>query len=217
MRQYGGQSQAGWIRLRRLIWARISVVLAGRQRGDYRHLRSTLPLQIAWVRDTLGDYLMRRIQPAFAKLNLDLTLSFRWRVPRLHVGVCVGIVGLAVFLIVSGTVHHRFTAEAQIAANAAPIPAVAALPVPVVAETELSMTEERTNDETTTRQELTQDEEIKLSNPASVTQVTSVKSPAAVVPTGTVSPAAVPVSRYDFDLEHGTPMLPETRGSKPAY
>jgi hypothetical protein len=219
MQQHANRSSTHWLRIRRLVWTRMSALLIGQPRGEYGHLQSGFPLQIAWIRDTLGDFLVRRVQPAVSRMSYGLALSFQPTALGLRLGAGLAIAGLVIFLTAASIAHHHSKAAAQIAANAAPIPALASPLTETSAETEFSMTEVRTTDEVSIQPGLAQAEKIEAAETISITQAVSPRLPAPVPSTPTVGPTAPPasVSRYDFDLEHGTPMPPETRGGKPAY
>jgi hypothetical protein len=78
------------------------------------------------------------------------------------------------------------------------------------------MAEERVDREVPVREAVAQREEIEVHEPTVLAQVAPTKAtpaPASAAPAGNLPTAP----RYDFDLEHGTPMPPETRGGKPAY
>jgi hypothetical protein len=126
---------------------------------------------------------------------------------------------LVVFLVTAGIAHRRWEAEAQIAANAVPIPGADIPPSETHDEGELSMADARVDHEMNVRETAAQREEVEASEPVAVAQVTTSKTAATSSASGTAgNPAATtPSPRYDFDLEHGTPMPPETRSGKPAY
>ena len=179
--------------------------------ATYSRLLSELPLQLAWTRDSIQEAIGQAIFWRQAKLKSPSGLSESGLRGSFRFGFSVAIVGtIALFLVM---IAHRPETQRKpkIVSNPTPI---AASQIEPVAATEFS-------------------EDVVISAPVSTTtrardalsMAGPVSPPSASTPgrstaaqtatTATISEASAP--QYDFDLEHGTPMPPETRPRKPAY
>ncbi|MFO0892351.1 MAG: zf-HC2 domain-containing protein [Isosphaeraceae bacterium] len=196
-------------------------------------LRSEYLLQIAWSRDSVRE--------ALAELSTRLRAG-RMLDPRplvrsldLRVGLGVGLAAIALFLftfVLAGVAHRqRMEAEARVALNAAPIPGMQA---PRLDE---EFAAGRLASEGSTRMDTgpairSAGEPTSIapdpSTPVALAQASPPRPPAIAGGSGTGSvssppraeatpPAATAGPRYDYDLEHGTPMSPENRGLRQAY
>lgn len=200
------------------IWSRVSRALlpasartvADRATGRLDRIRGGLPLQLAWMRDSIGHDLPDRLRTA---LDRDARSSVRLgdRIfGSLTSPAGLGAVAAAtVFVVAASLVHRSATeAEARIAAESRPIPIeLQAVPLVIApARAEASSADESRSQESESSTE-----------PEALAQVSTPSSPASgSVPASNASkPAAV--RRYDHDLEYGIPMPPDARIAKPAY
>jgi hypothetical protein len=189
-------------------------VVTDRVRRGYDNVRAELPLQLAWTRDSLKERAERGLGRESVQTRLDPGRSLRVLSPRLVLGASLTAV---ISLLVALTLVHRqrSLAEAQIVVNATPamVPQ-APLPEPrqesrdVITAT-LPVTHSSASDS------LAQADSTSPAKPPG----SGSSLPAKVAGTATAAATSMPTSspQYDFDLEHGTPMPPETRGGKPAY
>jgi len=177
-------------------------------------LRSSLPLQLAWTRDSLGVFLANRAWPDFSSRRSRPGKRFRLVTPRVGFGFSLAVAGMALVLLLAVMQRRQTQPEAGIAADTAPLPRMQ-LPLPELPEaTEDVVT--ATSSSTVSRAS----DSLSLASPAvpaaaaSMGQIAAAKT-ASTITTTTATATSAP--RYDFDLEHGTPMPPETRAGKPAY
>jgi len=165
-------------------------------------LRGEVPLQIAWLRDSLDEALEARLTRLTPYLDMGSESALRG--PLLRLGYS-SAVALILALVVMPMVHRRqVQAEAQIAANAAPLP----------------------SDESAWDELVDADSATGTSSPVHVSdtlaQTDRVQTAEAATSGQSAGPSAKPSvtatsPRLDFDLEQGIPMPPDARGSKPAW
>lgn len=202
------------------IWSRVSRALlpastrtvADRAIGRLDRIRGGLPLQLAWMRDSIGHDL-----PDLLRTALDRDARSSVRLGDRIFGSLTSPAGLGavaaatVFVVAASLVHRSATeAEARIAAESRPIPielqAVPLVIAPARAEA-ASAGESRSQDS----------ESSPSTEPEALAQVSTPSSPASgSAPTSNASKSAA-VRRYDHDLEYGIPMPPDARIAKPAY
>jgi len=182
-----------------------------RLRGLYSHLRDELPLQLAWTRDSFHELVDHVIIWRQVKLkSASGLLESRLRT-RFHFGFYVAIVGAAALLLVMIAQRPETQYEAEIVFKATPIPASQTEPVASPEYSEDVVISAPVCTATRVRDALA------LAGPVAPPRASTLgRSIAAqTATTATTSEASAP--QYDFDLEHGTPMPPETRPGKPAY
>ncbi|MGZ3316160.1 MAG: hypothetical protein ACXU95_02555 [Isosphaeraceae bacterium] len=115
------------------------------------------------------------------------------------------------FLVVVVMQRRQTQVEARIAADTAPLPRMQ-LPLPELPEASEDVVT-ATSSSTVSRasKSLSLATSAVPAAAASMGQIATAKTASTVTTTATSAP------RYDFDLEHGTPMPPETRTDKPTY
>ncbi|MGA9925930.1 MAG: hypothetical protein WBQ29_21220, partial [Isosphaeraceae bacterium] len=203
------QSRSKWLWTLRAICPEGIRITANRFFCGCGHLRSNLPLQLAWTRDSLGDFLANRAWPVFSSRRSRLGRTFRFVTPRVGFGLAVA--GMVMFLVVVVMQRRQTQAEARIAADTAPLPSMQ-LPLPELPEASEDVVT-ATSSSTVSRasKSLSLATSAVPAAAASMGQIATAKTASTVTTTATSAP------RYDFDLEHGTPMPPETRTDKPTY
>ncbi|HWT81711.1 MAG TPA: zf-HC2 domain-containing protein [Candidatus Methylomirabilis sp.] len=208
------QSRSRWLRTLRALSPEGIRITADRFFCGCGQLRSNLPLQLTWTRDSLGDFLANRAWPVFSGSRSRLGKTYRFVTPRVGFGFSLALAGVIVFLLVVIMQRWQTQAEARIAADTAPPPSMQ-LPL-----TELSQVSEDVVTGTSSNTVSRASDSLSLASPAvpaaaaSMGQVATTKT-ASTITTTTATATSAP--RYDFDLEHGTPMPPESRAGKPAY
>jgi hypothetical protein len=208
------QSGSTWRRLARAICPRVVRSTIDRIDRAWGHLPGELPLHLAWARDSVHEWTSGLSSLTGSVKALEVGMSLRTATPRLGIGLGVAMAVAAALLVGAIVDRQRFHAESQIAANADPIPSLGAY--------QGKLREEAVHVVTTVPSVNT-----RVSNslaqgdtaPVAEIPVPGQAVPAKAVGTATAAATVVPTSspRYDFDLEHGTPMLPESRGGKPTY
>jgi hypothetical protein len=208
------QSRSRWLRTLRAICPEGIRVPADRFFCSCGQLRSNLPLQLAWTRDSLGDFLANRARPVFSRRRSCLGRTFRFVTPQVGFSFSLAAAGMVLFLLVVVMQRRQSRPEARIAAHTAPLSSMQ-LPLPELPEASEDVVT-ATSSSTVSRAS----DSLSLASPAvptaaaSMGQIATAKT-ASTVTTTTATATSAP--RYDFDLEHGTPMPPETRAGKPAY
>ena len=208
------QSRSRWLRTLRALSPEGIRITADRFFCGCGQLRSNLPLQLAWTRDSLGDFLANRAWPVFSGSRSRLGRTFRFVTPRVGFGFSLALAGMIMFLFVVVMQRWQTQAEARIAADTAP-PSSMQLALP-----ELPQESEDVVTATSSNTVSRASDSLSLASPAvpaaaaSMGQVATTKT-ASTITTTTATATSAP--RYDFDLEHGTPMPPESRAGKPAY
>jgi len=208
------QSRSRWLRTLRVICPAGIRVTADRFCCFCGQLRSDLPLRLGWTRDTLGEFLADRARPLFLSKSARPGTTFWFRTPRVRFGLHLAAAAMVLCLLVAVLQRRQIQPEARIAADTVPVPSmqfplakVPEVSADVVTAT-LSSTVSRASDSPS------------LASPAvppdaaSMGQVATEKT-ASTMTTTTATATSAP--RYDFDLEHGTPMPPDARAGKPAY
>jgi hypothetical protein len=172
---------------------------------------SERPLRFAWMRDSLGAALKGAgLGEATAR---GLSGQRRWvRRPARVMGTGVAAAFLA--LVIGLPVAHRYQESAQsiISANAQPLPGAVVPPLPVEAKTPAIA--DSANDPSNPSSELAQADPISVPE-APATEAVPASKAAPV--TATANPAPAAPSRWNYDLEHGTPMPSYARDAKPVY
>jgi Putative zinc-finger len=174
-------------------WPRLVGVLAGRSISHWGNLDSVRPLRQAWTHDTLREVFGGRNQlesesKRFSGLVLKMSVA---------AAVLVALTGISVAR------RQWKNAQSTILTNAVPL----ADPVPVPIMTEEAPLNIAERDE--------------IDVPAN--QLAEADPPRPVEShTSGIDAAAAPkpspnTTRFGFDLEHGTPMPPDTRDAKPVY
>ncbi len=207
------QSRSRWLWILRAIRPEGIRVPADRSCCGCGQLRSHVPLQLAWTRDSVGDFLANRAWPVFPSRRSHPGRRFRLVTPRLGFGLGLAVTGMVLFLLVVVMQRRQTQPEARIAADTGSLPSMQ-LPLPELPEaSEDVVTASSSN--TVSRAS----DSLSLASPAvpaaaSMGQIATAKTAATIT---TTTATATSAHRYDFDLEHGTPMPPDTRASKPAY
>jgi len=152
------------------------------------------PIRQAWTRDTIGELLAsRQLDGSKPKRMIDLIL-------RLSVAATI-LIALIQFQIL----HRRWAdAEATVAANRTPLGEFVI--TPTTAEDALPEIRVRDRNEVPDNQLAEADPPRPIESPA-----------AAIETTAPTTPRSLPPTRFGFDLDHGTPMPPDSREAKPVY
>ena len=213
------QSQSPWLGILRKIRSCAFGPPEDRRRRGLGRLHSGLPLRIAFLPDSLTDLLTSR--PRLAAWNFGANPhahALLWPGMlgrRVAVAGSLAMVGLLVFLVVSSLVRHEHDAKVQIAVNAAPITDLDVTQAETMVESSDPAPEPAPRPESSTVSSSPLAEATVSPEPLVMISQTLPAKPAGA--TSAPSPSTTPAPRYDFDLEHGTPMPPESRGGKPAY
>jgi hypothetical protein len=155
-------------------------------------LNSVRPLQQAWTDDTLREVLSGRNRPKpESKRFLSSVLKI-----SVAVALLVALIGISVAR------QQWKTAQSIILANSVPLADPVSVPM-VVDEPPLEIADRDENDVP-----VNQLAEAEPSRPTE-TPTSGIDAVAAPKPS--------PQTRFGFDLEHGTPMPPDTREAKPVY
>ncbi len=205
------QSRSKWLWTLRAICPEGIRITADRFFCGCGHVRSNLPLQLAWTRDSLGDFLANRAWPVFSSRRSRLGGTFRFVTPRVGFGFGLAVAGMVMFLVVAVMQRRQTQTEARIAADTAPLPSMQS-PLPELPEASEDVVT-ATSSSTVSRAS----KSLSLATSAVPAAAASMGQIAAAKTASTVTTTATSASRYDFDLEHGTPMPPETRTDKPTY
>jgi hypothetical protein len=208
------QSRSRWLRPLRAICPEGIRITADRFLRGCDQFRSDLPLQLAWTEDSLGDLLANQARPVFASKRPRLGRASSLVTPKVGFGLGLAAVGMVLFLLFVVVQRRQIQTEARIAADTVPLPSVQ-LPLPELPEA-LEDVVTATSSATVSRTSNL----LSLARPAVPTDAASMgqggtAKTASTLTTTTATATSAPP--YDFDLEHGTPMPPETRTSKPAY
>jgi len=203
IRVHQGKERSRWAVVVQSVCPRSIHAAAERLSRSWQEIRDQLPFQIAWVRDSAWELLEARSR--LPRLDSALGPVRSTFVPRLALGSAMACL---VFLIVAPLVHRRqVQAEVQIAANAAPLPAVHTAPFEPTLSSEVNGEPEA---ESSPVESLAQAD---LPPPATEAQPPALRGPGASAKASAA--ASSPSSRYD--LEYGIPMPRDSRGGKPAY
>jgi hypothetical protein len=171
----------------------------GRLRGD-------VPLRVAWLRDSLDEALEARLTRLTSHLDMGSESAFRG--PLLRLGYSLAV-ALLLALVVMPMVHRRqVQAEAQIAANAAPLPSDESAGDELVDELAEADRATGISSSVHVSDTLAQTDRVQTAEAATTGQSAGPSAKPSVT-------AGSP--RLDFDLEQGIPMPPDARGSKPAW
>ncbi len=204
-----------WLRCWRAICPEAVQISTDRAFQGWDQLCSNLPLQLAWIRDSFSNFLVDRSLPFYPRQRDWTKRAVGALTPR--VAFVFSIAAVVILLLsLSGRLHHSQTlAEAQVA------PQETSPPAPQFALPELADVSEDVVTATSSATVSRASNSLSLATsptPTSATsmgQVATAKTVSKVTTSPTDTTASTP--RYDFDLEQGTPMPPETRTSKPAY
>ena len=207
------QSRSRWLWTLRAICPEGIRITADRFFCGCGHLRSNLPLQLAWTRDSLGEFLANRAWPVFSSRRSRLGRTFRLASPRVGFGFSLAVAGMVMLLLIVVMQRRQTQAEARIAAGTAPLPSMQ-LPLPLPELPEVSedvVTATSSSTVSRASKSLSLATSAVPGDAASMGRIGTARTASTVTTTATSAP------RYDFDLEHGTPMPPETRADKPTY
>jgi hypothetical protein len=169
-------------------------------------LRGEVPLQVAWLRDSLDEALEARLTRLTSCLDMGSESALRGPLLRLGYSLAVALI---LALVVMPMVHRRqVQAEAQITANAVPLPSDESAWDGVVDELVDKDRATGTSSPVHVSDTLAQTDRVQTAEASATGQSAGPSAKPSVT-------AASP--RLDFDLEQGIPMPPDARGSKPAY
>jgi len=174
------------------IWPRGARALADRSGRPWGNLDGVRPLRQAWTHDTIRETLSGRNGPKSRSRRMSgLVLKL-----GMAAAVLIGLIEITI-------VHPQWkSADATTRANAAPladpvsVPSAELLPPPEIADRD-------TGDNS--------------SNPVAEAEVPRPAETAISAVDAVAAPKSPPYTRFGFDLEHGTPMPPESREAKPVY
>ncbi len=207
----------------RPVWQRFAVVICPERlrlatislgRG-YERIRGEAPLQLAWLRDSVHEQL--QLRPRFLLSRIASQIMISLRIKRRQVLVGFSLAATIVLLLALAVVHRQESqAEAQIAPGSAPTEILGGLS---------QRPSEQTMDVIIAAEPVTSSHasnslvQADAAAPAEPFAPESNSHPAKAIATATSEATSALTSspRYDFYLEQGTPMPPESRGSKPAY
>jgi hypothetical protein len=200
------RSESKWLHWLWSVWpAGFRVAVERLSRGCGR-LRGEVPLQLAWLEDSLDEALEARLTRLKSYLGMGSESALRG--PLLRLGYSLAV-ALLLALVVMPMVHRRqVQAEAQIAANTAPVPNDEILSDERVDEPEVADRASGAGSPVHASDTLAQADRVQAAEAPSAGQSAG---PSAKPPVTVASP------RLDFYLEQGIPMPPDARGSKPAY
>ena len=215
IRYHAEQSCSRWRRLGRAVCPQMVQNAIDRLDRSWGHLPGELPLRLVWARDSLREWTSGCSLFARSGETFDLGIPLRAVLPRLGIGLGLGIAAVVVLLAVAMADRQRSHAEGQIAANTTPIPMLETHRGQLREEAGHLATVTVPSTDTRVSSSLAQLD----SAPPIEAPVPGQSPPSKAVGTATAAAIMVPTSspRLDFDLEHGTPMPPETRGGKPTY
>ncbi len=207
--------QSGWLSSFRALCPPAASAAAERLAQGWNQLESNLPLQLAWTRDSIGDFFTRLMAPAALRTrSRSRRPLWFWNAQvGLGLGLGLGAAGLVAAVLLASSLHHRQQRGAvRIADDTVAISDTASPPPEQLEVSEDVVT--ATPSRTVTRAS----KSLSLSSSAPAPAVMGQAATSRTVATSTTAAAAeTSALRYDFDLEHGTPMPPETRASKSAY
>jgi anti-sigma factor RsiW len=213
------QSRSSWHRLARLICPRMIRNAFDRLDRAWGHLPGELPLHLAWARDSFHEWMGGLSSLTRSVKALKLNMVLQNVTPRLGVVLGGAMAVVAALLVVAVVDRQRFHAESQIAANTGPIPRLDPYRSKMREEAMHVVTSVPSTN-TRVSNSLVQGD----TTPVAEIPVPGQAVPAKAIGTATAAATVAPTSspryespRYDFDLEHGTPMLPDSRGGKPTY
>jgi Putative zinc-finger len=172
------------------------------------------PLRLAWMRDSVGEALNVKGAGRSEPRARGREAQRRWVQRRVWVtgtGVAAGLLALAIGL----PAAHRQIGSAQsiIQANAQGLPDAVVPPMPI--ETEATAMANPANESGVPPSDLAQADPISVS-PIPAAEPAPPPKPATAPTTATTNPSPAPF-RWNYDLEHGTPMPPYARDAKPVY
>ncbi len=212
------QARSRWIQAIRAICPARTRASIDRFFCGCSQFRSNLPLHLAWTRDSVGDFLADRGWASFLSRQSRSYGMLRSLSPRLIFGLSLAAAAMVLLLLAAVMQQRRqIQAEAPIAAETTPWPRIE-LPLP-----ELPEPSEDVITSTSSSTVLRASNSPSLATSAapgtatSMGQAAAAKTASTVTTTTATATTVTSVPRYDFDLEHGTPMPPETRTGKPAY
>jgi hypothetical protein len=164
----------------------------GRSIRPWRSLNSMRPLRQAWTDDTLREVLSGQNRPKpESKRFLSSTLKI-----SVAVAVLVALIGISVAR------QQWKNAQSIILANSVPV--ADPVFVPMVIDAPPLEIADRDDDDVPVNQ-------LAEAEPSRPTESPTSRIDAAA------APKPSPHTRFGFDLEHGTPMPPDTREAKPVY
>jgi hypothetical protein len=197
-----GRDRVAWASALLAACPRAIRVAADRLGRGWEEARGQLPFRMAWTKDSARDFLEARLRLVGSVPRLCRVPAFGGAVPGLAMALGLALlVGLAV---VPMAYRRQARAEAQIAANASPLPAVEVAPREPLGPSEMA--------ELDTEIEVRTGDAVAQADPPPAAKVQAAgRSQGAA----SRSAAAAPSPRYD--LEYGIPMPPDSRVGKPAY
>ena len=186
-------------------WLRTPRPVSDKRQATLSSLDGDRPLQSAWLRDSLGEILAgsglsRRESPVFHDTDANPAAQFGWS-PAWLTGSGIAAAILALLFGLPALRRQFADAETIIQANTEPI----AISAPVATEAEDPAPEELVDDREIPSRELAQADPVPAPPPSA--------------PGHEATPTAknTTPARWNFDLEHGTPMPPDARDAKPVY
>ena len=179
-------------------------------------LQTEIPLRLAWAEDSLRE-LIERIALILRSHNAsEIALTFRMHRGQLLSGFSLAAAVVIILTVLAVPYRQAIPTRAQVPPNPAPVQ-VSRVPTQDVPEQTMDVivtTEPVTNSRASNSL-------VQADMPAPTEPLASKPTPPPVkaLATATAEATSVPTSspQYDFYLEHGTPMPPESRGGKPAY
>jgi len=174
-------------------WQRAAYGLANQWLRARAMLDEQRALRLAWMRDTLREALAhRKEQDPESRRKSGLVLGY-----SVVAAIIIALIGFPVFR------RQWLEAQSTIVANAAPLVDEVVSPQPI-------------DEPPPGVANVDDDGEVPASYLAEADLVRAPEIPGAG-PDGTLAPKPAPQIRFGYDLDHGTPMPPDTRESKPVY
>jgi hypothetical protein len=188
-------------------------VIADRFCRGYANVRAELPLRLAWTRDTLKEYVERGFTLMLVQGGSDPGRRLRVAAVRAALGLSLAA-AIGLLIAVSRLQRQQPLSETHIVINPT-------LPNTIKSSPEPRLESKDVVSATSPVTHSSASDSLARTDPVSPAELPAGGSSLPVRAAGTATTAAtsMPTSspRYDFDLDHGTPMHPETRGGKPAY
>ncbi len=195
-------------------WLRAVHGVSDRGSRAWTAFDSERPLRMAWMRDSLSEVLkgtgLGEATPRGQSGRRRWVRRTAW-----VMGTSVAAALLALVIGLPVAQRQQESAQSVISANARPLPGAVVPPLPVEAKTPAIA--DSANEPDTPASELAQADPTPAPEPPATEAAPASKSaPATGTATATANPAPAP-SRWNYDLEHGTPMPSYARDAKPVY